>query len=571
MEGIKCISQYRNRLDKSLADPELTNVETLKKLVRVQMLRSLECEPEESIENIIEKRTEEVHSCVQMLKSTSEYDYADPSRNTHRNGWKLKQDTEEYRVMYREGPEGTPFHSLLVEGYVDGPLDVCLCIAWESNLYRKWWPQSSIPTFKILATECLQKSRIGEQICLVRAKLSWPLSSREAIVHFFEFEYFQDDLIVLLFNSISDLESIDRSLDGFSKDAIPDKNDAIRIDVMGGMTMQKVSNTRSYFRTIANVDMKLDFVPPSFINFISRQLIGSGFMLYKKEVAALSRGDEDFSKALEDPLHCRIREALYSNNKQRSSQLKITEDFLSEDDVDVGQKTGNENEVEEVNMEESRELEETERKIGIHCLAINKKNREGDKSSSNCSKRLVSISPQVKHGLDTLEKAISLFQEHRNSNSHFPRSLSSSRKRAEESNPSEDGLNGGGSSEVSKDERLGRTSNEHRISFGSQSSRQVGSNLYIREANHSNNIVPTSQEENLVHQNEALHISLHDDCSFRKREAEASFIVDENKEVDHLQQASTSLANGSRIIMETRGKHKKLRKFCCLHINSERF
>jgi len=27
--------------------------------------------------------------------------------------------------MYREGPEGTPFHTLLVEGYVDGPLDLC--------------------------------------------------------------------------------------------------------------------------------------------------------------------------------------------------------------------------------------------------------------------------------------------------------------------------------------------------------------------------------------------------------------------------------------------------------------
>lgn len=27
--------------------------------------------------------------------------------------------------MYREGPEGTPFHTLLVEGYVDGPADVC--------------------------------------------------------------------------------------------------------------------------------------------------------------------------------------------------------------------------------------------------------------------------------------------------------------------------------------------------------------------------------------------------------------------------------------------------------------
>ena len=32
---------------------------------------------------------------------------------------------EEFRVMYREGPEGTPIHTLLVEGYVDGPLDLC--------------------------------------------------------------------------------------------------------------------------------------------------------------------------------------------------------------------------------------------------------------------------------------------------------------------------------------------------------------------------------------------------------------------------------------------------------------
>lgn len=27
--------------------------------------------------------------------------------------------------MYREGAQGTPFHTLLVEGYVDGPADIC--------------------------------------------------------------------------------------------------------------------------------------------------------------------------------------------------------------------------------------------------------------------------------------------------------------------------------------------------------------------------------------------------------------------------------------------------------------
>lgn len=95
------------------------------------------------------------------------------------------------------------------------------------------WPQSTIPTFKILSAECLQKTRIGEQLSLVRfvqpapskkkktfnalyhfwmlifhwileerVKVSWPLSLREAIVHYYLFEYFQDDLIVVLTNSV---------------------------------------------------------------------------------------------------------------------------------------------------------------------------------------------------------------------------------------------------------------------------------------------------------------------------------------------------------------------------------
>ena len=41
--------------------------------------------------------------------------------------FQIKQDDEEFRVMYREGPKGTPYHTLLVEGFVDGPVDICKC------------------------------------------------------------------------------------------------------------------------------------------------------------------------------------------------------------------------------------------------------------------------------------------------------------------------------------------------------------------------------------------------------------------------------------------------------------
>jgi len=43
-------------------------------------------------------------------------------------------------------------------------------------------------------------------------------------------------------------------------------------------------NCVKFCRIIGNLDIKLDFVPPSLINFISRQLIGSGFRLYQKVV-----------------------------------------------------------------------------------------------------------------------------------------------------------------------------------------------------------------------------------------------------------------------------------------------
>ncbi|XP_027351642.1 uncharacterized protein LOC113862706 [Abrus precatorius] len=302
------IVQYRERLDKTLASPDLTNDQILKTLVKSQLQRSSNVQTEGYKEEVVETRTTKLCNFLDMLRSASG-DNGEGSTTSHTD-WKLKQDNEEFRVMYCEGPEGTPYHTLLVEGYVDGPLDVCLCLSWDTPLYKKWWPQFSIPSFKVIVADCLQKVQIGEQISLVRMKIPWPLSTREAIVHYYLFEYFQDDLVVVLLNTVAESNTID----GFNKDAIPEAKDAVRIDVVGGYVMQKVTSERSYFRIIANLDLKLDFVPPSLINFISRQLIGSGFRLYQKAVASIMGHDKDkeFSKALEDSLYVRIREALYN-------------------------------------------------------------------------------------------------------------------------------------------------------------------------------------------------------------------------------------------------------------------
>ncbi|KHN43600.1 Dihydroneopterin aldolase [Glycine soja] len=71
---------------------------------------------------------------------------------------------------------------------------------------------------------------------------------------------------------------------------------------------------------IANLDLKLDFLPPTLLNFISRQLIGSGFRLYQKAVTSMMGNDKDkdFSKALEDTLYVRIHEALLSTRESKA-------------------------------------------------------------------------------------------------------------------------------------------------------------------------------------------------------------------------------------------------------------
>ncbi|XP_027127197.1 uncharacterized protein [Coffea arabica] len=527
-----CISLYRDKLDKTLSCHDLTDVETLGRLVKDQILRSSEVENEDFINNIAETRTKEVSHFLGMLSSASvdDVERSKYSEASHR-GWKVKQDTEEFRVMYREGPEGTPFHTLLVEGYVDGPLDVCLCIAWVAGLYPKWWPQITVPSFKLISSQCLQKVRIGEQICLVRMKFSWPLSTREAIIHYFEFEYLRDDLVVVLLNSISDLESIDISSHGFTRDGIPDAQDVIRIDVVGGFALQKVSANRSYLRKIANMDVKLDFVPPALINFVSRKILGSGFMLYKKKVASVAKDDEDFSKALKDPLYAHVGQFFYSNglstktpqpaemNNDTSCLLKeqleerenvsSSQEMVHNHDSAVNSQAGDSFVQDKKLYGEIEEIKENDSE-GSQCLAeldnnssINLPTNQIHSGFSTDNKKVV-IHPEVEQALRILDDVISVFQECRPN--HETRILPGSPKEElqylENNKSREAGYSEanrickntevrGQPTEKEDPEAIG--SYEPRNSSSSHRIRHTGSSTYCRNANH-NKIAPASQD-----------------------------------------------------------------------------
>ncbi|XP_049342783.1 uncharacterized protein LOC125807067 isoform X1 [Solanum verrucosum] len=555
------ISQYRTRLDDTLSSDDLVDYDKLNSLVKNQILCSSECDLHECIENLVDRRTKEVANFLSMLRSASVTD----SEASH-DGWKVKQDSEEIRVMYREGPEGTPYHTLLAEGYVDGPIDVCLCISWEAELYRKWWPQTTIPTFKIAASQCLQKVRTGEQICLVRMKLSRPLSAREAVVHLFAFEYFQDGLIVVVANTISDLDSVDRSTHSYSKDEIPNVQDVVRVDLVGGFALQKVTDNRSYFRTIGNLDIKLNFIPSALINFVARQLIGGGFKLYKKEVASVAKGDEDFSKALKDPLYARIREALYSDKiplelqDMKKNAVPLDEETRRKNDEKCPEQEVH-SEIEEIEDEACKKIEyQNQDDRNIHYSPVNQLVQKPSKHEN------VGISPEVKQALVTLNKAISIIREYRfnleirtvpDTNIMSVEGETYSLQDSKSSEADKDGRNVGDFGVIPKQEFREATSYEHR---DSSCSRCTSSSLCTREPPH-NKIAPASPDVYAaIPGDEAHHIAL---CSSTD-EATTGKTMEKLLKEDNV-----TVAYEDSIHEKELGERKtrKIPRYCCLRVS----
>ncbi|KAL5720730.1 hypothetical protein ACHQM5_013370 [Ranunculus cassubicifolius] len=306
MEMKRKISDFREELDRTLASPGLSSKESIRKLVENQM--------HSSSSEVQEQRVTELCNLLDIMRSASgDHFKASKSSKVSHGTWKLKEDNKDYRVMYREGPEGSPFHTLLAEGYVAAPLDVCLCAGWEASMYNKWFPQYNVPPFKVITCCCLKKVRISEHVSLIRMKVPWPLSEREVVLNYFEMEYLEDGFVIVLLNSVSDTD-VDKYVEEFTEFELPNSKDTVRMDLkVGGFAMKKITSNTSYFRTVGNIDLKLDFIPPSLLNFMSRQLLGGACKLFQKTAVTLAKNDEGFRKALEDPLYARIRENLGNN------------------------------------------------------------------------------------------------------------------------------------------------------------------------------------------------------------------------------------------------------------------
>ncbi|RCV38612.1 hypothetical protein SETIT_8G156900v2 [Setaria italica] len=412
MEKRKRVLELRDRLDRTLALPDLAEESSLRALVKKQMqASSLTGSDEGDIDLIAETRAKEVSEFLQMLNTSSD-GRSSKVHEAPQKEWKVKQDTDQLRVMYREGPEGTPFHTLLLEGFADGPIDVCTCVSWESALYKKWFPQYNLPTFRIDQSGCLKKVRIGEEICLVRVKVPWPVSEREALLHYFELEYLKEDLVIVIMKTISDLDTINIRTHGFSRDGIPEAGDTVRIDVFGGFVLQRITKERSFFRAIANMDIKLDFVPPWFINFISRQLIGSGHKLYQKAVSTVATCDEDYKRALRGPLYVRIREYQDSDDKVKVTTKEENATEVLPDNPIVQNRLAVTNTTSNSEIVEEESEQNTSLKMDI--LPTSPSYQPAERAQQVENKPF--ISPEVEHALGILDTAIAVIRGDKTTN-----------------------------------------------------------------------------------------------------------------------------------------------------------
>lgn len=329
----KKLDEYKKKLDKSLLASSLVDEEKLRMLVKKQILCSADDPPRGPIENLVNKRTTQVSTLLDMLRSGSE-NYVHSPRKPYAT-WKVKQDNENFRCMYREGPQGTLIHSLCLDGQVDAPLDACLYVTYETSAYPIAFPDSR---FHKVTEEYYKKIRLGEQLSLMRLKLPWPLTRREILIQFSLLEYYEDGLVFVLLNTISGKEDFSKETDGFSNDEIPKPDKAVRVGLLGGIAFQKVSETKSFMRLILDMDLTLNYVPQSAINFITGKLSGTAFKFYQKWVVSILKEEAGQIKIMRNPSCLRIRDALYPNrtpSKATETNISLQDDSeLHNDDCD---------------------------------------------------------------------------------------------------------------------------------------------------------------------------------------------------------------------------------------------
>lgn len=240
------------------------------------------------------------------------------------------------------------------------------------------------------------------------------------------------------------------------------------------------------------MDIKLDLVPPSLINFMSRQILGNGFKLFKKvifsfvyfikiwfivvllacvmlwclldflqTIGSVAESD-DYKRVLADPLYTHIHEALYSSDKtneicqvnelhsqqgrdceEQEPQLEADDPYMAKENETrhcENESVPSKRDVPEIEEEECADLKEEE-KSSLSSFSSSSSSEEDEnvigKTQNKKVKTRFCISPEVKQALGTLERVISMVRKSKTDNNNTSTSSGEEEEEEEEASSSQ--------------------------------------------------------------------------------------------------------------------------------------
>ncbi|CAI5508177.1 unnamed protein product [Closterium sp. Naga37s-1] len=113
---------------------------------------------------------------------------------------------------------------------------------------------------------------------------------------------------------------------GFTSDGVPPvRSGEVRMSMKGGFAAKDLGNGYCYFRGVATIDMKLNLIPSWLINFVSRQLAGSGYHMLYREIESVADGsnkeaDKFRALLLSDPFYYSVGRAMRSHHAAAAAQ-----------------------------------------------------------------------------------------------------------------------------------------------------------------------------------------------------------------------------------------------------------
>ncbi|CAI5480874.1 unnamed protein product [Closterium sp. Yama58-4] len=289
------------------------------------------------MEKVVAARVRDTEGMLEALRSAAGSSYEDmalhreesrahPEAFGHRD-WRLKEQSKSHRVMYRPGAEGTAFHELCLEGVLKGSLDTVLAVAWEAPFFIDWWPQFSVPPFHVLESKFVKRVAPGYELVYVRFKVPWPFAQRDILYVLFSVHDAATGFIATsLISFPEDPGAFDPDSYGFTNDGVPRvRSGEVRMRVKGGFAAKDLGNGHCYFRGVATIDMQLNLIPSWLINFVSRQLAGSGYHMLYNEIESVADGsnkeaDKFRALLLTDPFYYSVGRAMRSHRAAAAVQ-----------------------------------------------------------------------------------------------------------------------------------------------------------------------------------------------------------------------------------------------------------